>query len=227
MLMKERLLIIACLFCNLILSAQNSLSGNYYSRAGICLRIEQDSFKLIMPNAARNGYYSEIMAEGKIKVINESFIELNSTIIPYMKALESINITEKEDSALNDSIEIKFSIPYQREILKIMVFTDTFKTFELNYSKNSRSLKIPNDVNAITLSIRPEYIMPHNPEGLFYGILEFNSMEYPIKKNSNLIEISIPAIDDSFFEKYYVKGDYAKVSKNAITWKGEGFKKNK
>ena len=71
-------------------------------------------------------------------------------------------------------------------------------------------------------------MMPHTSDGLFYGIVGFDLFqEYQMEKNINHISIEIPAMDDSFFEKYYVKGDYAKISKDTITWKGEVFIKKK
>ena len=87
---------------------------------------------------------------------------------------------------------------------------------------------LPNNVESITFYIVPEHMIPHTSDGLFYGIVGFDLFqEYQMEKNINHISIEIPAMDDSFFEKYYVKGDYAKISKGTITWKGEVFIKKK
>ena len=150
-------------------------------------------------------------------------IELNSTP-PNVFGLKGLKVVQFSDSTINDSIKVSFLIPYQRGNLKINVHTNTFKTFDLIYSKSSRELMLPNNVKSITFYIVPEHIIPHTSDGLFYGIVGFDPFqEYQIEKNINHISIEIPAIDDSFFEKYYVKGDYAKISKDTITWKGEVF----
>lgn len=39
------------------------------------------------------------------------------------------------------------------------------------------------------------------------------------------IEISIPPLTNSFFEKYYVKGEYARIVCDTIIWKGRKFKR--
>lgn len=79
---NELLLFITYLLFTFTMSAQDNLSGHYYADSGIYLKIEDESFKLIMPDNARNGWYSEIMAEGVIKQIDNSFIELNTNQDP-------------------------------------------------------------------------------------------------------------------------------------------------
>lgn len=81
------------------------------------------------------------------------------------------------DSTINDSIKVSFLIPYQRGNLKINVHTNTFKTFDLIYSKSSRELMLPNNVKSITFYIVPEHIIPHTSDGLFYGIVGFDPFQ--------------------------------------------------
>ena len=47
------------------------------------------------------------------------------------------------------------------------------------------------------------------------------------KRKKPCKEKEIPALDDSFFERYFVEGEYAKVSGNTITWKGMVFRKRR
>lgn len=225
---KIFLLIVIYLFIGLVLSAQNNLSGIYYSESGVQLKIENERFRLIMPNNARNGWYSEIMAEGIVKQIDNSFIELNSLPIPYMEVLESMKIIEKSmDSISHDSIKVKLRIPRQIGELKISISTDLFKNYDFNYTKNNQEIKIPSNVREISIYIEPEYIIPHNPEGQFFGLLSFSFIQHEILQGVNFIEIELPAIDDSFFERYYIKGDYARIVKDTIIWKGDVYTKSK
>ncbi len=87
---------------------------------------------------------------------------------------------------------------------------------------------LPNNIETMTFYIVPDYVFPHSYDGLFYGIVGFDPFrEIQIEKNVNHISIEIPAINDAFFERYYLKGDYAKVSNDTITWKGDVFVKEK
>ena len=87
---------------------------------------------------------------------------------------------------------------------------------------------IPNNVESISFYISPEQLNAHTFDGLFYGAVGFSSFqEYKIENNKNHISIEIPAIDGSFFERYFIKGDYARIKKGAIKWKGETFQKIK
>lgn len=224
--MKKRFLIIVSILYCLAISGQDNLSGNYYNEAGVCLNIKQDSFKLIMPNAARNGYYSDIIAEGDLKYIDKSFVELNS-ISPFYIIGKNIEIKQFRDpTVVKDSLKLTFSFLYSRP-LNVYVFTDDFKTYELEYSKHRKDIMLPINTNTITFSVSPRNFIPNTPDGLHCGILAYSSVEYEIEKGINHIMITISAIDDSFFEKYYIKGEYAKISKDSITWKGDVFVKKK
>ena len=209
-------------------SARNNLSGRYYAESGVYIEIKDKNFKLIMPNNAINGWNSEIMAEGTINKIGDSFLELNTNKNPIIEALKNLNITQTQESISipNDSIKVKFLIPYQRGKLKILVFTNTSKIFSLNYSMTVNEINIPKDTKSISFYISPDFIKAHTTDGIFYGIVGLDSMqEYQIQKNINFIKIEIPDITNSFFETYYIRGDYARMTKDGIIWKGIIYRK--
>ena len=201
------------------------ISGTYFSESGTKLEITGNKLNYIVPQSHSPIWYNDTLANCIFKWVDANFIELNSTP-PDILGHRGLKVVQSSDSTINDSIKVSFLIPYQRGELKITIYTNTNKTFDLIYPKSSRELMIPNNVESISFYIMPDHIIPHTSSCLFYGIVGFDSFhEYQIKKNINHISIEIPAIDDSFFEKYYVKGDYAKISKDTITWKGEVFMK--
>ncbi len=222
---KNYLLFILFIFYSFIISAQNKLYGRYYSESGVYFEIKDDKFKLIMLNSAINGFYSDILAEGTMKYIDNSFIELNSLISPVYEIFRTLKITQSEQGLMDNDIEIKFLIPYKRDSLRIAIYTDKFKTFKFSYSDYNKSIIIPKGVNSFSFMIEPENIITHNFDGTYYGVLSLNSLEYNIEKEIKLIEVNIPALDDSFFEKYYLKGDYVRIVNKSIIWKGEVFNK--
>lgn len=93
--MKKILILLLIVMCSNIIYSQESIDGNYYC-TGQVLIIENNRFKLIMPNHFRNGSYSEVMAEGTIKYVDHSFLELNSDKIPYIEAIKSTKIDQKQ-----------------------------------------------------------------------------------------------------------------------------------
>ena len=226
--MKVRIFICLFICFNLYAFGQNKdISGVYYAQSGMYIKVKNDNFYLIIPQTHSPVWFNDTLANCTFKWVDKNFIELNSTP-PNIITLKGLNVVQSSDSTVKDSIKISFSIPYQRWKLKITVHTNTSKTFDLVYSKSNRELILPNNVKSISFYIVPEHIIPHTSDGLFYGIVGFDSFqECQIEKNINHILIEIPAIDDSFFERYYIKGDYVKVSKDSITWKGEVFVKEK
>lgn len=219
--------IIILLFCiSGSIHSQINISGKFCDDSGIYLYIEDNTFKLIIPNPARNGIYSEIMAEDKFNQINKSFIELNSIVSPYEKVSRSLKIDRRLNDSHIDSLKVEFIIPYTRGNLTIVVYTDKFKTYKLRYSTNQHYLYIPRNVERIAIHIEPIDIEEHSIDGRFFGLVGFDFLEeFTIESNTNEIIFDIPAIDNSFFETYYVKGEYAQITKDSIIWKGNRYVK--
>lgn len=227
--MKRRILLYLCIcFSFYAFGQKKDISGTYFSKFGTKIEIIGNDLNYIIPQIQPPVVWgNDTLAKCTFKWVDTNLIELNSTS-PNILVLKGLKVVQFSDSTINDSIKVSFLIPHQRWNLKISVYTNNFKEFNFIYSKNSRDLMLPNNVESITFSIEPERIMPHTSDGQFYGIVAFSSFqEYQIEKNTNHISIEIPAIDDSFFERYCVTGDYAKISENTITWKGEVFKKKK
>jgi len=201
------------------------LSGTYYSEFGTKIEIRGNELTYIEPHFSTPVRSNDTLVKCTFEWVDANFIKINSTP-PDIIALKGLNVIQHSDSTVIDSIKMSFSIPYQRWNLKIQIHTDTFKTFDLVYSQGSRDVMLPNNVRSITFYIAPEHIIPHTADGLFYGVIGFNPFqEFEIKENTNKVLIEIPALDDSFFERYYIKDDYARVSNDSIMWKGEVFVK--
>lgn len=205
----------------------NNISGSYYSPSGKKIEIIGNELFYIVPHVYTPFWYNDTLAKCYFNWVDPNYIEINS-ISPAIYGQQGIKVVQSIDSTINDSIRVSFLIPYSRSNLKIHVHTNNFKTFDFIYSKSRRELMIPNNVESISFDISPEQLSPHTCDGLFYGAVGFYSFqEYKIENNKNHISIEIPAIDGSFFERYFIKGDYARIKKGAINWKGETFQKIK
>lgn len=201
---------------------QKDLSGVYVSECGMRIIIKDSMFYYIIPQSDYPVFYSDTLAKCTIQWVDDNFIELNSQS-PHDVGYKGFNISQTNDSLINDSIKVSFSIPYQGGDLDISVYT-LFKSFDLCYSRNNKEIMIPNDAKKLEFCILPER---RSVLQFFYGITYFSSFEHEIEKGINCIKIELPALDDSFFERFFIKGEYAKISKSSIVWKGETFKKKK
>ena len=100
---------------------------------------------------------------------------------------------------------------------------NNFKNHRFKYSLNKQTaIKLPKGIKKFGFSVRPEEIHPHSPDGSFWGVTCFCPiLDFDIGKGTNLIEINLPNINDSFFEQYYVVDEYVRVENNKLYWKGE------
>jgi hypothetical protein len=231
--MKQFNLILIGILNSLSLFAQkDNISGTYFNSTYMKIEIKDDQFYFIFPQDDNSLFYlNDTLAMCTFNWVDDDFIELNS-IPPYKIAQKDLKVTQSLDSTIKDSVKIHFSIPYQVSDLNIKILTkgNGMKIFNLDYSIKNNELMLPSNINSLFFMISPkEYTSSHGGSGLYYGTLYYAPPveHYIIEKNINRIDIEIPAIKDDFFEKYYVKGEYAKVSKDTITWKGDVFVKKK
>ena len=221
--MRVRLL--SLLMCISLLAAGQSkdISGTYFSKHGTKIEITNNELVYTRRTCHSPLWYNDTLARCTFVWVDDNFIEINS-VSPVVLGREGLNVSQYQDPSLSDSIKVYFSLPNYTQRLNITVDTNTFKTFYLNYSETHKELALPSDVKSITFYIEPDYIRPHTSDGLFYGAVGFDPFqEYKVEDGNNSISIEIPGINYSFFEMYHIKGDYAKVSKDTITWKGELF----
>lgn len=223
-----KVILLSLLMCISLLAAGQSkdISGTYFSKYGTKIEITNNELVYIIPQEHFPMWYSDTLARCTFVWVDDNFIEISS-VSPVALGREGLSVSQYQDPFLSDSIKVYFSLPYYKRNLNITVYTNTFSIFKLNYSETHKELALPNNVKSITFYIEPDHVLPHTPDCLFYGAVGFDPFqEYKIEENNNCISIEIPAINDSFFEMYYIKGDYAKVSKDSITWKGELFLKS-
>lgn len=222
--MKKILLLLLLFTYCYVLTAQTKLQGCYYNESGMYFEFDDGQYKLVMPN---NILFSEILSEGELHIIDKHWGELNYKESPFIEAIKSVKITQEQKMySPKDSISINFKIPYRNGKLYIAIYTDNFKMYNMVYKEKETTVcKIASNVHKVGFTIRPEYIIPQTGEGEFCGIVEVNSLEYEILNNNNSIQIEIPAINNSFFEKMYLKHEYIRIKENTIIWKGEEFVK--
>ena len=204
-----------------------SLSGEYVGALGKVV-IDNKHFYYIEPATHLWAWHNDTLARCTIKQIDKKWIELNSVDPVFADFEKDIKITQSHDSTYNDGILLNFIIPYDRKpYLRISVSDDKMATrpFTFIYSDTIKSVLLPPGTRSFDFTIAPEGYSPHTVEGAYYGILYITSLTYKIKPACNKVIIELPRLTDSFFEQYYVKGDYARIQRNSLFWRGVEYKK--
>lgn len=224
------LLVIYICFFSTSLFGQKDISGTYYNEAGMQVKIEDNKYTYIIAQSHSPIYSSDTLAECSIKRIDKNFIEINS-VSPLISIRKGLQVSQNFEEIIGDSIKVIFLIPYDFGDLIVSIYTDlTFqKLCELHYSEKNNTIMLPKTIKSFFYGFEPQLssIKTHNTEGLFYGIMRIEPLlECIIEKDKNTVEINIPTLHNSFFEKYYVKGEYVMVTRNKIKWRGDVFIKN-
>ena len=215
------------------MNAQRNLVGTYQDEAGCLIKITASHFYYIEPQYELAYWDNDTLAICSYERINDEFIELNSQS-PYQIIATGYSVSKKYVEGLSeDSIEICFQIPYDRGKLNVSIQSvDIYpvKEYELSYSQSDYKIQIPKGIEKISYSISPTEtdMVSHEVWGMNYGILYILSEYIEVGNGINHLDINIPSLINSFFEKYYVHGEYARILGDTIIWKGRKFiKKSK
>lgn len=213
------------------------LSGEYVSAVGDKIVVDKGLFYYIYPMSFTSPYYTDTLAKCSINYISQDLVELNSVDHPFFDVFRDCKITQSYDSTLKDERVIRFQLPrYKRKLgLEISVkleeeVTKTMfpKYYHFIYSDTINSIKLPQKGDKFEFIITQEGgPTPHTVGGTFYGLLYVCSPYYTISPSCNSITIEMPSLTDYFFERYYVKGEYARIKGSSIIWKGITYQKIK
>jgi hypothetical protein len=176
-------------------------------------------------------WYNDTLAKCTIKRINDEFMELNSPY-PYQQLLSGYNILKQTvENVGKDSIKICFQMPYDRGPLSISISLRDFyypfkwKNYDWEFSQSNSPIILPKTFESFSYSISPvqRNQVIHEVLGINYGILFIQDNDILVEKDVNYIQINIPSLTNSFFEKYYVNKEYVRIIGDTIIWKGRTF----
>lgn len=164
--------------------------------------------------------------------ISDDIIRIDSRN-PYGLVRESSSIVLKNEPSIhNDSLSLSFSLPVETTPIEIRLcqLMDNNILFEkrIDYP-HEKSAKVPFGITYVFintsrflieesnpsffLEIEPPYRRPifHLP---FFVLNNLNSIE------SKEVEISIPVMNDAFFERLWVEGEYIQICEKGLLWHG-------
>lgn len=224
--MKQLLIFLCCIACyNIDIAAQSiDISGRYmldeYYRH---IEIKDSNFFYI-EDRAEHRPIPDTLAICTWEWVDKNFIKIKSKS-PQERALSTMEVTQAVDNSLQDSIEVVFQLPYNNTLL-VRILVDYFKSYEFVYTKRNNRIKLPLDTEEITFEIFPDTHIEQT-FGKFYGVVAFSNIfkVIYIEKGMNHVNINLPAIDDYFFERYYVVEEFILIKDDCIHWNGQTFKK--
>ena len=225
-----------CVFAHFSFFAfgQKDLSGTYLNESqSRAIIITNDSLRLIAPASLTQRTLEWTFTEATFKWVADNFIEINSTP-PFVLAMEGLRVEELMNPTIDtDSLMFSFCFPNYEGQLDISVYDIGFIIdFDFKYSDKNKELVLnkPNFrfPQTLVISITNPTGGAGELSGLCRGFTHFTIVsDVRINENVNHILIEVPAVNDAFFALYYIRGEYAKISGNTITWKGEIFRRER
>ena len=215
-----------------------NISGVYSYLDLEYLKIDKNKFEIIFDSMWYDN--DSIASFGEIEYIDEKFIKLTSDRSFYWSPYESLVIYESQGNSLTDSLRIEFIFPYSNEIeINIRLNISSFQT-----TTSSKILTVPlsslfyfpnEQIKKFSFLIYNKDIRKDGSWGDSFSVICFpafpafpNSISYELKnKNTNVLVVEIPDLTNSYFARYFINEEYAKVEKDKIIWRGRVYEKIK
>ncbi len=199
------------------------LSGKYFHESGEMLSVDKDTLFYINTIGERN----DTMAKCLINKINDEFIELQSYPNMY-NIVPLIEVKQWMDSTIHKGTLLEFDLHLDNRKVTIIIKNDRgmLSRHILLYSGDKRSILLPSAKTDFVLSssIHPLKLHPaRKRDGSFTEGYSYFPPRFKINKECNRVKISIPL--NSYFDRFEIIGDYARIGKGQITWRGNSFKK--
>ena len=243
--MKGSLLIILMIMISLSASSQEDIGGIYYTPnfGDLHVEIEGNTFKYI---STKMGYKRQrTVLRANYKWINKRFIQLESVS---MKSVidDSLQVRQLETRLHNDSLAVYVTVPESRWsgdltclILylpkndKDGVWKEAFPEVENDYgSLLGTKIMLPAETEKIVLKIKPRFIGGRYHPGKIYdeyyleNYLYYTSQEIKVNEGVGTIEFNVPELSCFYFIYYVANGEYVRVKKDKIIWRGRVFDRN-
>jgi hypothetical protein len=202
------------------------IKGTYlYSDNEEYIQIDKDLFKIIRTKVCipcmdlDKG--DSLASSGSVEYIKDGFIKLKSDIDSSI--YKNTTVEELYDANIKDSVKIKFFFPFKGKYR-----IDAAIGFPYISTEND-CITIPKSkytLDTFNFNIYNLNIKYNGYNGEYFGRIVFYMSLYQFKnKNTNILHIAIPNLTNSYFARYLINGEYAKIEKNKIIWRNREYKK--
>lgn len=229
--MKTFIATIICIAISFCIQAENNAIDGIYNSLHYKMLLDNERFQIIRLGTGHGLFVSdEVIAEGYYSKLGNNLLELNSDSTSSAKSVASTTRIEFEYlKSVCDSVEIVLDIPSDESIVVNLICIGGIDSYEVefDYVRNKHNRIIVPRSCDIYLSIKsnrgtiPNWI----PSLCFQGIQEVFIPISHIEKNCSTIQISVPGIKGNYFERMFLKGEYALKLGDTIRFKGVEFVK--
>lgn len=208
------------------------LDGVYHSKDGLTIHIS-DSLATISYSDG-DGPITTTIAVCTITEDDANFIRIDSPS-PYDRVMNCIRFEESFSADFHpDSVYVTFDFPVRNETYWIEICdgkNSLIPSRELQYPEQNK-IVIPRalpSMNTYSWGIRTKGFSLTAELFKFYVALDIWCV-FPVKYRNyktNILRISVPCIDDDFFEQAWIQGEYIKVCDEGLIWRGSLYKREK
>ncbi len=203
-----------------------NIDGVYVGQYGDRIEITNGHFCLIAKDSPHFPQYSDnTLAMCDVRRIDDHIIEISNKQLheEYEKGIKASCIGSANGLSIPvDSILVHFNSPYHSVTpLKICIYTESDT---ITCDKNHEAY-IPVSAKLFRCSVSPMWYRSFSIYNTYDGSLYYSSPTFDVKPSTRKIEVSMPALDDAFFERYYITSEYLYIKGHSIYWRGEKYKK--
>lgn len=222
--------IVACLFLCFTLMAKTENKNVYYDNEYTFIEIDRDT-EIIEIYQYDNSFHPVIgdtILRGKfeLKHINTKFYSL-SNIISGQDWFNNVFITDNETE--NNSLNIIFETPNLNNVYKLFIYSKGQHKISHFTFREKLNIELSPDTCGYEFAIVPTSNAFNLLSCFIYGFN--NNVKYAIlpQLDKNLftkgheIRVSIPFLNDNYFQKWIVNNETIKIDKNKIIWNGHVF----
>ncbi len=202
------------------------IRGTYlYSDNEEYIQIDEDIFKIIRTGVCipcvdlDKG--DSIASFGSVEYIKDGFVKFKSDIDSSI--YKNTTIEESYDASIKDSVKIKFFFPFKGKYR-----IDATIGFPYMYTENN-CITIPKKeytLGPLNFNIYNLNLKCSGHNGEYFGRIVFYIPWYYFKDNkTNFLQITIPNLTNSYYARYFINGEYAKIEKDKIIWRNREYKK--
>lgn len=199
-------------------------TGSFYSETGFLITIEDSIAVIRFPENHLPTRYSDTVAVCRITPESESFIRIDSES-PYKTVLDCIHIEEiVDETESSDSLYVSFQLPVIYTQVQITIQGHNFSSKYVLEYPSKRTIALPKQDN-YSFGVDPV-----NASDILSG---FNIYSVPalwpvfpiqrLTERFNSLLVVISCIDDCFFERAWIQGEYVKLTKDGLVWRGMTF----
>lgn len=205
------------------------LDGFYHSEDGLTIHIRN---KKAIITYSKGHSIIDTVSVCKITDEDDNFIRIDSPS-SYERVMSCIHFEESYSPDLDqDSIYVTFDLPVHNEVFGIKITDDNTKLIpckEIKYPEQNQ-IVIPRSIpslNAYSWGIKSSGFSLISELFKLYVDQDLWCV-FPISYRNyrtNNLRISVPCINDGFFNRAQIKGEYIKVCDEGLIWRGNLFRR--